>query len=94
MPWAVLCEAIEPYYSKPGNARSPIGLERRFLRINRKMWISDILLFCRQVAEQDAEFQRVGVSSRSDLGIGAYSAVAGKGISQIQALGGEQLADG
>jgi len=53
----MLCAAIDLYYSKPGNARFPIGLKRRFRSVNRKMWKSDILLFCRQVSEQDAEFQ-------------------------------------
>lgn len=28
VPWAALCEVIEPHYPKPGNGRSPIGLER------------------------------------------------------------------
>ena len=28
MPWAALCEVIEPHYPKPGNGRPPVGLER------------------------------------------------------------------
>lgn len=33
VPWAALCEVIEPYYPKAGNGRPPIGLER-MLRIH------------------------------------------------------------
>jgi len=32
VPWAALCRLIEPFYSKPGNGRPPIGVER-LLRI-------------------------------------------------------------
>ncbi|KVZ48931.1 hypothetical protein WK57_18885 [Burkholderia ubonensis] len=28
VPWAALCAVVEPYYSKRGNGRPPIGLER------------------------------------------------------------------
>lgn len=28
MPWAQLCEVIEPFYTKAGNGRPPIGLDR------------------------------------------------------------------
>jgi transposase, IS5 family len=28
VPWAELCEVIEPHYPKPGNGRPPVGLER------------------------------------------------------------------
>src|SRR6185436_16491361 len=28
VPWAALCEVIEPHYPKPGNGRPPVGLER------------------------------------------------------------------
>jgi len=28
VPWAALCEVIEPHYPKAGNGRPPIGLER------------------------------------------------------------------
>ncbi len=28
VPWQALCEVIEPHYSKAGNGRPPIGLER------------------------------------------------------------------
>jgi transposase, IS5 family len=28
VPWAVLCEVIEPFYPKAGNGRPPVGLER------------------------------------------------------------------
>ncbi len=33
VPWAALCEVIEPFYPKAGNGRPPIGLER-MLRIH------------------------------------------------------------
>ena len=33
VPWAALCEVIEPHYPKVGNGRPPIGLER-MLRIH------------------------------------------------------------
>ena len=32
VPWAALCELIEPVYPKPGNGRPPVGVER-MLRI-------------------------------------------------------------
>lgn len=28
MPWAALCEVIEPHYPKAGNGRPPAGVER------------------------------------------------------------------
>ena len=28
VPWAALCEVVEPYYPKAGNGRPPVGLER------------------------------------------------------------------
>jgi len=28
VPWAALCEVVEPHYPKPGNGRPPVGLER------------------------------------------------------------------
>src|SRR6187200_3651496 len=28
VPWAALCEVIEPHYPKAGNGRPPVGLER------------------------------------------------------------------
>lgn len=28
VPWAALCELIEPHYPKPGNGRPPVGLQR------------------------------------------------------------------
>jgi IS5 family transposase len=28
VPWSALCELIEPVYSKPGNDRPPVGVER------------------------------------------------------------------
>jgi hypothetical protein len=28
VPWRELCAAVEPFYSKPGNGRPPIALER------------------------------------------------------------------
>src|SRR5437867_13257376 len=33
VPWAALCEVMEPHYPKAGNGRPPIGLER-MLRIH------------------------------------------------------------
>ena len=33
VPWAALCQVIEPHYPKAGNGRPPIGLER-MLRIH------------------------------------------------------------
>ena len=34
VPWAALCQVIEPHYPKAGNGRPPIGLER-MLRIRK-----------------------------------------------------------
>lgn len=28
VPWAALCEVVEPHYPNPGNGRPPVGLER------------------------------------------------------------------
>jgi len=33
VPWAELCELVEPHYPKAGNGRPPIGLER-MLRVH------------------------------------------------------------
>ena len=32
VPWAALCQVIEPHYPKAGNGRPPIGLERMLRR--------------------------------------------------------------
>lgn len=40
VPWASLCELIEPYYPKAGNGRPPVGLER-MLRIHfLQLWFN------------------------------------------------------
>ena len=34
VPWAALCEVIEPHYPKAGNGRPPIGLERMLRNVS------------------------------------------------------------
>lgn len=49
LPWAALCEVIEPYYPKAGNGRPPIGLER-MLRIHFiQHWFNLADLACEEV---------------------------------------------
>lgn len=51
VPWAALCEVIEPHYPKAGNGRPPIGLER-MLRIHFiQHWFNLADLACEEVLE-------------------------------------------
>ena len=65
VPWAALCEVIEPHYPKAGNGRPPIGLER-MLRIHFiQHWFNLADLACEEVLYDSASLRRfVGI----DLG--------------------------
>ena len=65
VPWAALCEVIEPYYPKAGNVRPPIGLER-MLRIHFiQHWFNLADLSCEEALYDSASLRRfVGI----DLG--------------------------
>ena len=65
VPWAALCEVIEPHYPKAGNGRPPIGLER-MLRIHFvQHWFNLADLACEETLYDSASLRRfVGV----DLG--------------------------
>ena len=65
VPWAALCEVIEPYYPKAGNGRPPIGLER-MLRIHFiQHWFNLADLACEEALYDSAILRRfVGI----DLG--------------------------
>ena len=65
VPWASLCEVIEPFYPKAGNGRPPIGLER-MLRIHFiQHWFNLADLACEEALYDSASFRRfVGI----DLG--------------------------
>ena len=65
VPWAALCEVIEPYYPKAGNGRPPIGLER-MLRIHFiQHWFNLADLACEEALYDSASLRRfVGI----DLG--------------------------
>ena len=65
VPWAALCEVIEPHYPKAGNGRPPIGLER-MLRIHFiAHWFNLADLACEEALYDSASLRRfVGI----DLG--------------------------
>ena len=65
VPWAALCEVIEPHYPKAGNGRRPIGLER-MLRIHFiQHWFNLADLACEEALYDSASLRRfVGI----DLG--------------------------
>ena len=65
VPWAALCEVIEPHYPKAGNGRPPIGLER-MLRIHfDQHWFNLADLACEEALYDSASLRRfVGI----DLG--------------------------
>ena len=65
VPWAALCEVIEPYYPKAGNGRPPIGLER-MLRIHFiQHWFNLADLSCEEALYDSVSLRRfVGI----DLG--------------------------
>ena len=58
VPWAALCEVIEPYYPKAGNGRPPIGLER-MLRIHFiQHWFNLAYLACEEALYDSASLRR------------------------------------
>lgn len=65
VPWAALCEVIEPHYPKAGNGRPPIGLQR-MLRIHFiQHWFNLADLACEEALYDSASLRRfVGI----DLG--------------------------
>ena len=65
VPWAALCEVIEPHYPKAGNGRPPIGLER-MLRIHFiAHWFNLADLSCEEALYDSTSLRRfVGI----DLG--------------------------
>ena len=65
VPWAALCEVIEPHYPKAGNGRPPIGLER-MLRIHFiQHWFNLADLACEEALYDSASLRSfVGI----DLG--------------------------
>ena len=65
VPWAALCEVIEPFYPKAGNGRPPIGLER-MLRIHFiQHWFNLADLACEEALYDSTSLRRfVGI----DLG--------------------------
>jgi IS5 family transposase len=65
VPWAALCEVIEPHYPKAGNERPPICLER-MLRIHFvQHWFNLADLACEEALYDSASLRRfVGI----DLG--------------------------
>ena len=40
MPWTALCTLVEPFYPKPGNGRSPVGVERMLRLYFLQQWFN------------------------------------------------------
>ena len=58
VPWAALCEVIEPHYPKAGNGRPPIGLER-MLRIHFiQHWFNLADLSCEEALYDSVSLRR------------------------------------
>jgi IS5 family transposase len=65
VPWAALCEVIEPHYPKAGNGRPPIGLERMLRLHFIQHWFNLADLACEEALYDSASLRRfVGI----DLG--------------------------
>ena len=65
VPWASLCELIEPHYPKPGNGRRPVGLER-MLRIHfLQLWFNLADEACEEALYDTALFREF---AQIDLG--------------------------
>jgi IS5 family transposase len=68
VPWAALCEVIEPHYPKAGNERPPICLER-MLRIHFvQHWFNLADLACEEALYDSASLRRfVGIDLGREL---------------------------
>ena len=67
VPWAMLCELIEPHYPKAGNGRPPVGVERMLRIYFLQQWFN-----LSDPAVEEALYESVSISMRSfaniDLG--------------------------
>ena len=67
VPWAALCQVIEPHYPKAGNGRPPIGLER-MLRIHfLQHWFNLADLACEEALYDSAGHRKLTLDM-CDLG--------------------------
>jgi IS5 family transposase len=65
VPWAALCEVIEPHYPKPGNGRPPVGLERMLRMYFVQHWFNLADAACEEALLDSTALRRfVGI----DLG--------------------------
>ena len=65
MPWAELCEVIEPHYPKAGNGRPPVGLERMLRMYFVQHWFNLADAACEEALYDSDSLRRfVGI----DLG--------------------------
>ena len=65
VPWAALCEVIEPHYPKAGNGRPPVGLERMLRMYFVQHWFNLADAACEDALLDSAALRRfVGI----DLG--------------------------
>jgi IS5 family transposase len=65
VPWAALCEVIEPHYAKAGNGRPPVGLERMLRMYFVQHWFNLADVACEEALLDSTALRRfVGI----DLG--------------------------
>ena len=65
VPWAALCEVVEPYYPKAGNFRPPVGLERMLRMYFVQHWFNLADVVCEDALLDSTALRRfVGI----DLG--------------------------
>src|SRR4051794_23217012 len=65
VPWAALCEVIEPHYPKAGNGRPPVGLERMLRMYFVQHWFNLADVACEEALLDSTALRRfVGI----DLG--------------------------
>lgn len=57
VPWAALCELIEPHYPKAGNGRAPIGLERMLRLHFLQLWFNLADEACEEALYDTAVFR-------------------------------------
>ncbi|MFZ6713409.1 IS5 family transposase, partial [Undibacterium sp. TC9W] len=65
VPWAMLCELIEPHYPKAGNGRPPVGIERMLRIYFLQQWFN-----LSDPAVEEALYESVSMRSFAAIDLG------------------------
>ena len=63
VPWAALCEVIEPHYPKAGNGRPPVGLERMLRMYFVQHWFNLADAACEDALLDSTALRRLWAST-------------------------------